>query len=94
MHFCYIIYSTIRDKYYTGETPDVIERLIFHNNIELNTNSTKAGIPWEVKLVIECTDRALALKVEKHIKKMKSRIFIENLIKYPELVQKILSNNH
>jgi putative endonuclease len=94
MHFCYILHSAKLNRYYIGETPNVESRLLYHNNAELNTNSTKAGIPWELKLVMRCNDRAHALKVEKHIKRMKSKVFIENLFKYPELLAKIVSQNH
>jgi putative endonuclease len=94
MHFCYILHSAKLNRYYIGETPNVESRLIYHNSVELNTNSTKAGIPWQIKLVIPCNDRAHALKVEKHIKRMKSKVFIENLFKYPELLAKIVSQNH
>ncbi len=94
MHFCYILYSTKFNRYYTGETPDVNARLLYHNSYELNTNSTKAGIPWEIKLIIPCDDRIHAIRVEKHIKRIKSKHFIENLLKYPELVQKIVTVNH
>jgi putative endonuclease len=94
MHFCYILYSSKLNRYYTGETPDVAARLLYHNSPELNTNSTKAGIPWEIKLIIPCEDRSQALKVERHIKRMKSKRFIESLIEYPELVHKIVTVNH
>ena len=93
MHFCYILYSTKRNRYYTGETTDVDARLLYHNSSELNTNSTKAGIPWEIVLIIPCKNRSHALKVEMHIKRMKSKRFIESLIQYPELVHKIITLN-
>ncbi|PXY38851.1 excinuclease ABC subunit C, partial [Flavobacterium cheongpyeongense] len=31
-----------------------------------------------------------ALAIEKHIKDMKSKIYIENLLRYPEVINKLL----
>ncbi len=74
-----------------GETSDLPQRMLYHNSIELNTNSTKTGIPWEVKYVIEVQNRSIALKIESHIKRMKSRVYIENMIKYhPSISDKLI----
>ena len=66
-HFVYIIYSKTADKFYVGETPEAEMRLLFHNDKEKNTNSTKAGIPWELFWCVEVADRGLARKIELHI---------------------------
>jgi len=39
---------------------------------------------------MECENKTQALAIEKHIKSMKSKIYIENLKKYPEMVTKLL----
>jgi len=44
---------------------------------------------WKIYLSIECTTIEQAVYVESRIKKMKSRSYIENLKKYPELVEKL-----
>ena len=45
---------------------------------------------WELFLIIRCDIIEQAIFVESKIKRMKSRKYIENLKKYPELVDKIL----
>jgi putative endonuclease len=42
-----------------------------------------------VFLVIENLEYQQSRKIEKHIKRMKSKTFIENLKKYPELIEKL-----
>ena len=89
-HFVYIIYSKSADKFYVGETPEVETRLLFHNDTEKNTNSTKTGIPWELFWRLEVTDRGIARKIESHIKKMKSRKYYKDLLEHPEIAQKLI----
>ena len=92
MHQVYILKSLKTGCYYVGETSNLVQRLLYHNSIELNTNSTKTGIPWEVIYVIETRDRNVSLKIESHIKRMKSRTYIENMIKYhPDISNKLIA---
>ncbi len=91
MHFVYIIKSINNSKFYIGETYDIEQRLNYHNSIELNNNSTRTGIPWRIYHIIECKNRTVARKIETHIKEMKSRKYIENLIKYPEISQRLVN---
>ncbi len=39
---------------------------------------------------IEVENMTIALKIERYIKRMKSRVYIQNLIKYPEISMKLL----
>ena len=91
MFTVYILYSRKLDRYYTGQTDlPAKERLDQHNN-RFNTNSfTSKGIPWELYLVLACRTRKQAQKVEFHIKKMKSKKYINNLFQYPEMRKKLL----
>ena len=45
---------------------------------------------WKLFLEIECKTHAQARRIESHIKRMKSKTYIQNLKKYPELIVKIL----
>ena len=45
---------------------------------------------WVLYYVIECQSIEQARKIEKHIKKMKSKKYIENLKRYPEITQRLL----
>ncbi|MBT0607422.1 GIY-YIG nuclease family protein [Aequorivita echinoideorum] len=90
MHFLYIIYSKAIDRYYIGESPDVSMRLEQRNNHYFKKNFTKAAKDWQVLLRYECTDRNGALLLEKFLKKMKSRVFLEKVISNPEILTDIL----
>jgi putative endonuclease len=88
---CYIIFSKALDRYYVGYTQEpFIERLRKHNEHSYGMHRfTSAANDWEEFLFIECRDATQAIRVEKHIKKMKSRKYIENLKKYPEIIVKL-----
>ena len=83
MHYVYILYSAKSDKYYVGQTPDLENRLKWHN--ELGTGYTSKHRPWEIVSSYQVSDRGIAMKIESHIKKKKSRRFIEKLIQNPQL---------
>ncbi|CAN0382056.1 unnamed protein product, partial [Ectocarpus sp. 4 AP-2014] len=85
-----IIYSESINKYYVGESPDVLLRLNQHNNHHFKMNFTKAANDWIVKLNFECDSRDNAVYLEKFIKRMKSRKFIEKVIRNPGILQDIL----
>jgi len=87
-HYCYIIYSDRLDKYYIGETSDFSNRLTMHN-VGFSPFTSRAN-DWKLYLLIPCPDRAVALQVEAHIKSMKSRRYIENLARYPEMSIKLV----
>ncbi len=90
MHTVYIIYSDSLDKYYVGESIDAYERLIQHNLGLYQGAYTKAATDWVIKLLLECRDKQHAKKVENHIKQMKSRVYIKNLMKYEAMQQKLV----
>ncbi|HNQ28169.1 MAG TPA: GIY-YIG nuclease family protein [Aquaticitalea sp.] len=90
MHYVYIIYSATIKKYYIGETKDLSLRLVWHNTKEFKASYTSKVSDWEVFFAIECVDIVQARKIEKHIKSMKSRTYIENLKKHKEISQKLL----
>ncbi|WP_339923944.1 GIY-YIG nuclease family protein [uncultured Cyclobacterium sp.] len=78
--FVYIIYSEAIDKFYVGQTGNIDNRLLFHNDSEKNNIWTKRGIPWVLKTSIPFNSRTDALKAEKFIKKQKSRKLILDII--------------
>ncbi len=63
----YILYSEKRKRYYVGQTRNIEERFKRHNNGFVP--STKSGLPWDLKLTIEVSNRSEAMKLEKRIKK-------------------------
>ena len=88
---CYIIYSKKLNKFYIGATQDdLYVRIEKHNNHTYgNHRYTAKSNDWELFVFIECVSYTQAIRIEKHIKKMKSSNYIKNLIEYPELVQKL-----
>ncbi len=79
-HFIYILYSDTADKYYVGETEDVVQRLILHNSGTFSGSSTKIACDWKILATFLLRNRIEARIVEKYIKQMKSRKFTESLI--------------
>ena len=63
----YIIYSEVKDKYYTGITKDLNNRLKEHN--QGKTRATKSGVPWRLEWCREVHDRGEACNLERKIKK-------------------------
>lgn len=90
--YVYILYSPSLDRYYTGSTALLpVERLEQHNSDGLSTSFTKKGKPWDLVFSFSCSSRLQATRVERHIKRMKSRTYIGNLLQYPELRQKLVA---
>jgi putative endonuclease len=88
---CYIIFSSSIDRYYIGYTVDITNRIKLHNDGHFGSKSyTHKPSDWNLYLLIPCKTIKHAIFVESKIKRMKSRIYIENLKKYPEMVEKIL----
>ena len=78
LFYTYILHSSAKDKYYVGSCENIEIRLALHN--AGRNKSTKFGIPWIVKKIETFSTRAEATQRETHIKKMKSRKFIELVI--------------
>ena len=85
----YILYSTKLDRFYIGTTDDVPKRLIEHNNLQYKDAFTSRGHPWVLYLSIDGLSSEKAYYIERQIKKMKSKKYIENLISYPEIIIKL-----
>ncbi|WP_264566255.1 GIY-YIG nuclease family protein [Flavobacterium sp. N3904] len=88
MNCVYILDSEKLNRFYIGFTSDFDTRLEFHKNGESHKFTANAG-DWKLFLKIQCENKNQGLNIEKHIKKMKSKIYIENLVKYPDIVLKL-----
>jgi putative endonuclease len=73
-----------------GSTTDLELRMLYHTEKEFTNSFTAKYGDWEIYFKIETENTTVARKVETHIKKMKSRTYITNLKKYPEMSQKLL----
>jgi putative endonuclease len=85
MFTVYILYSLTIDRFYIGQTKDFETRFKLHRDKFFPGGFTAQAVDWVVYFTLDCNSRKQALNVERHIKKMKSRKFIENLNKYPEI---------
>lgn len=89
----YVLYSKRLQKYYVGETVDLVQRINEHNAGMYKGSFTSQSNDWELYLSFEVETRIMARRIETYIKKMKSKVYIENLKKYPEMIIK-LKNDH
>ena len=89
--YCYILLSETLNKFYTGACQDtLIDRISKHNTgYYSGQNFTKAANDWILFLKIDAVDYPHAIRIERKIKSMKSSNYIKNLLKYPELIEKI-----
>ena len=80
MYFIYFLYSNKSDIYYVGHSDDYLKRFEQHNNSDRDT-FTRKHRPWILKAVFKCgNDKGVAIKIERFIKKQKSRKLIERII--------------
>ncbi len=85
----YILYSRKLNRFYTGSSAEFKERLEKHRSSRKTTEFTSKSDDWGAVLTISCNSMPQARAIEMHIKAMKSKIYISNLIKYPEMVKKL-----
>jgi putative endonuclease len=87
MYFVYILRSLKTRHYYIGSTSDVERRLQQHNAGE--QAATRYQGPFEVVYVESHPDQASARRRERFIKRQKSHMFIEALIRQSGLVSNL-----
>jgi putative endonuclease len=92
-HFLYILHSVKSNKFYVGETHDVQQRILSHNHHSYKNSFSKIANDWTLVLSFTCENRTDALFLERFIKKMKSKVFIEKVIQNPEILTDILAKS-
>ena len=85
----YVLFSNKLSRFYTGSCKDLIFRIDQHLNKEFSRSFTTVSDDWELYLTIEDLSYQQARLMELHIKKMKSKIYIQNLKKHPDLVERL-----
>ena len=80
-YYTYILYSESKDSFYIGSCEDLNIRLKRHNAGA--TPSTKAGRPWTIVWHCEHVLKSEALNQETYFKKMKSKVYLKQLIAQP-----------
>jgi len=76
----YIIQSLVDHSYYIGHTHDLELRLTHHNDGW--TQSTKSKRPWKLVYSEMFPSKSEAMRRERQIKSMKSRLYIQRLINH------------
>ena len=71
----YINYSVKTEKYYVGHSQDPVGRLRQHN--EGLSRWSRTGIPWCLIFSEACSSRGAAMKMERKIKKIGAKRFLE-----------------
>jgi putative endonuclease len=89
---CYILYSKSLCKFYIGACHDNLDDRIIKHNAHFYGNHRFTAIvsDWELFLKIPVSNYPHAIRIERKIKAMKSSQYIHNLIKYPEIIAKII----
>jgi putative endonuclease len=82
----YILYSEKIDSYYIGSCKNLDQRFKEHVNGKNKQAFTRRAADWRIFLSIENLPHSEARQIETHIKRMKSRIYLNNLLKYPDII--------
>ncbi|MBX9784437.1 MAG: GIY-YIG nuclease family protein [Chitinophagaceae bacterium] len=81
MYYLYILFAERYNLYYVGYTSNYQQRLIQHNTQDFFNTYTSKYRPWKMMAVFECGEiENDAIRLERFIKKQKSRKLIEKLI--------------
>ncbi len=86
----YILFSIRLKNYYIGSCLNLGERLAEHKSKVYKDSYTSKVNYWELYYNLEELEYHQARAIEKHIKKMKSKKYIENLKKYKEISFKLI----
>ena len=94
MPYTFILYSQSLDRFYIGSTElNPEERLTKHLSIEYGNKSfTSKASDWVVFWSVYTDNIIHARRIETKLKQMKSRVYLQNLVKYPELATKIFND--
>ena len=94
MHFImatvYILYSESIDKFYTGSCKILSERLAAHRNNKFSRSFTRRASDWKLFFQIDNLTYRQGRKIESHIKRMKSKIYIKNLIIHAKVSEELV----
>ena len=88
MAHVYILHSAQINKYYTGSCINLDKRLLDHQTNKYKGFTGRAN-DWNLFLSVDHLEHQQARKIEQHIKSMKSSTYILNLLKYPDILNKL-----
>lgn len=79
-YFVYAIYNQKHDKFYIGQTFDVVKRIAEHNEKTFKGYTSQFDGEWRLIYKEEVSSRQEALKREKQLKSFRGREFIKTHI--------------
>ena len=85
----YILFSQNADSYYIGSCKDLKERLKQHQKKEF-IGFTANDDDWKLFYSIEGLGYKQSRDIESHIKRMKSRKYLQSLVQFPEIIEKLM----
>jgi putative endonuclease len=90
MFYVYILYSPSLDKFYIGHTKNLEDTLRRHNTHRSRLRKfTKRASDWKLVYFEIFEEKTKAIKMEKEIKRKKSRNYIEKLISFDKISIKV-----
>lgn len=88
----YILFSEKLNKYYVGSCLEISERLADRETKKYSDSYTGKANDWVLYYSITNLEYKQARSIENYIKRMKSKIYIENLKKYDDLSRKLIEH--
>jgi putative endonuclease len=79
MHYVYILQSLIDNKFYTGYTPDLKQRIDKHNSGRVT--ATRGRKPLKLVYYEACLNKDDAIKREKYLKTSWGKRYIKSRLK-------------
>jgi hypothetical protein len=90
MRNVFVFYSPTLNDYYFGESDEFMVKLKKLNSGYYDTIKAIAkATDWEIKFVIECENKAQALKILKHVSSKPNPLYLNNLSIHSGLVQRL-----
>jgi putative endonuclease len=90
MATAYIIYSKATNNYYVGSSTDFEMQLEQHRNGHFPKGYKSAATDWTTFFTIDNIEIDTARRIEKHIKKNKSKEYFETLQANPGIKVKLI----
>jgi putative endonuclease len=91
MAFLYILFSKTLDSFYVGSCDDLVDRLDGHLKKRWGNAYTAKVDDWSLFFSVSNLHYLQARQIERHIKRMKSKIYIQNLKRYSALLDKLIN---
>jgi putative endonuclease len=80
MYRVYLLCSKKYDKYYIGYTKHLPLRFWQHNFLSKDSFTSKYR-PWEIVISVPCTSESMAVRLERLLKKQKSKAFFNRWLR-------------